>query len=552
MFNFDELEIINKDEPGCPRGSFVGIRKDKYLGKMAFILPKGFENFEKDYDSIKNLFFKMYRTFNQFYKNNQAKLDINAQSKDNAKKEYGKGVYIFSDEEDNQVILYSKIDIIENVFRLYKNLEIESLTQELGTVDNIDYSKIENHLDKGVYLPNNAIYIENIDGYRNIVKGIPSELIEIYCYIYTELAWELENEISSTLREISSNFSYKYLTNEQRLFNEFTFNSTIKVLKDCLDNIHRKTSYKNSQYWDIYEVVENFLYGSLTFSGEDEQGFWGTEQFSYIWEDMCNYMIYKDQSNRILYCDTQIPLGEKHSNLIKNRKVWIDKNMDDNFYIELHGYQRWMRPDVILESLIRDNHLETALNMGYIIINIQKLPFSRANIDIIFKSNIDGIEIEKFRVVYEVLKRRFFGLHKSRINLKKLQGYQPRKMGKNSFSLINIPMGVYSQIIDETKNIKTIRESDYTYIIDWKYYNEYLFDKNPLDGFLQKSIIKQLAYELCLSEKLQNNHKIKNQFGIPGYLKESQDIILNASKLNCGIEIIRLNFSLIQEIYLNE
>lgn len=551
MFNFDELEIINKDEPGFSRGSFVGIRKDKYLGKMAFILPKGFENFEKDYDSIKNLFFKMYRTFNKFYKNNQAKLDISAQSKDNAKKEYGKGAYIFSDEDDNQVILYSKIDIIEDIFKLYKDLEIDSLTQELGLVDNIDYSKIENYLDKGVYLPNKAIYIENIDGYRNIVKGVPSELIEIYCYIYTELAWELEKEISSNLREISSNFSYKHLTNEQRLFNEFTFNSTIKVLKDCLDNIHRKTSYKNSQYWDIYEVIENFLYGSLTFSDEDEQGFWGTEQFSYIWEDMCNYMIYKDQTNKILYCDTQIPLGEKHENLIKNRRIWIDENMDDNFYIELHGYQRWMRPDVIIESLMRDSRLETALNMGYIVINVQRLLFSRANVDVIFKSNTNSLEIKKFRVVYEELKRRFFGLHESKISLKKLQGYH-RKMGKNSFSLIGIPMEVYNRIIDEAKNITTGRESDYTYIIDWKYYDEYLFNRSPLNVFVQNSIIKQLAYELCLSKKLKNNHKIKSQFGIPGYFKGSQDLILSTNKLDCGIEVVKLNFSSIQEIYLNE
>lgn len=44
MFNFNELAIVQPNEPNCYRGSFVGIRQDKYLGKMAFTVPKGFEN----------------------------------------------------------------------------------------------------------------------------------------------------------------------------------------------------------------------------------------------------------------------------------------------------------------------------------------------------------------------------------------------------------------------------------------------------------------------------------------------------------------------------
>ena len=63
MFNFNELAVVQPNEPSCYRGSFVGIRKDKYLEKMVFTLPKGFENFETSYDGVKKLFFAMYRTF---------------------------------------------------------------------------------------------------------------------------------------------------------------------------------------------------------------------------------------------------------------------------------------------------------------------------------------------------------------------------------------------------------------------------------------------------------------------------------------------------------
>ena len=66
MFNFNELAIVQPNEPNCYRGSFVGIRQDKYLGKMAFTVPKGFEKFEINYENVKNLFFSMYRTFDKF------------------------------------------------------------------------------------------------------------------------------------------------------------------------------------------------------------------------------------------------------------------------------------------------------------------------------------------------------------------------------------------------------------------------------------------------------------------------------------------------------
>lgn len=36
-------------------------------------------------------------------------------------------------------------------------MEIESLIQELGLVEDIDYSKIDRYLDKGIYLDNHAI-----------------------------------------------------------------------------------------------------------------------------------------------------------------------------------------------------------------------------------------------------------------------------------------------------------------------------------------------------------------------------------------------------------
>lgn len=367
MFNFNELAIVQPNEPNCYRGSFVGIRQDKYLGKMAFTVPKGFEDFEVNYENVKNLFFSMYRTFDKFLetaKKNE-NLDDKPTGKDNTQIDNHRGAYIFTDEDNNETILYSKIDLIDSIFQLYKEMEIESLIQELGLVEDIDYSKIDRYLDKGIYLDNHAIFIENMVGYRNIVRGVPSELIEIFCYIYHELANELKQEVSESIKEISFNFSYQFLSPEQSLFSEYSFESTMNTLKDCLDNIHKMTAYKNGQYWDIYEAVEHFLYGSLEFDKDSSQGFWGINNFSYIWEEMCNYMVAVSREYKILYCDTKLPLNKYKDNLSRQNRIWIDTSEIENvFYLDLHGHKRWLRPDMITKPIVENEFNANPLDIA--------------------------------------------------------------------------------------------------------------------------------------------------------------------------------------------
>ena len=56
MFNFDELKIIKgKESQERKCGSFVGIRKDRNTKEMHFILPRGFEDFDPNYNNVKYL-----------------------------------------------------------------------------------------------------------------------------------------------------------------------------------------------------------------------------------------------------------------------------------------------------------------------------------------------------------------------------------------------------------------------------------------------------------------------------------------------------------------
>lgn len=574
MFNFNELTIVHPNEPHRNRGSFVGIRKDKYLDKMVFTLPKGFDNFEHNYENVKNLFFLMYRTFERFRQNGEKYLDGNQQNKDNTQVESQQGAYVFTDEENNTTVLYSKIDLIDNIFKTYQELEIESLIQELGLIEDVDYSKIENYLDKGIYLNNNALFIEHMVGYRNIVRGVPSELIEIFCYIYKELANELEKEFSEQIKEIAFNFSYKHLSPEQSLFSEHSFDATISVLKDCLDNIHKTTAYKNYQYWDIYEAVEHFLYGSLEFDKDSQQGFWGINNFSYIWEEMCNYMVANHKDYKILYCDSGLPLNDYKPNLTKNY-VWIDKNIIPNnpFYLGFNGLKRWIRPDIITQPILDNTFKENPLNMVIErkILSIKKLEIksiisfglNRLNVDISLNKSISEHNnpkiVEISEEIFRLFLNKFSNLHRMKgIIQSPLKNYKYIPNGRYAFSLKNIPKDKYDEVYQEVYQDVLGRwkgnqqqEQEMVFVIDWKYYSHQIFSNSNYrcNDRVNVSIIKSLAYEFCLSQVI--NEPINNQLCIPFYDINENDVVIDRKMLDCNIGLVRMNFIKIQEIYLN-
>lgn len=562
MFNFNELAIVQPNEPNCYRGSFVGIRQDKYLEKMAFTVPKGFENFEVNYENVKNLFFSMYRTFDKFLENakKNENLDDKPTGKDNTQIDSHNGTYTFTDEDNNDIILYSKIDLIDSIFQLYKEMEIESLIQELGLIEDIDYSKIDRYLDKGIYLDNHAIFIENMVGYRNIVRGVPSELIEIFCYIYHELANELKQEVSESIKEISFNFSYKFLSPEQSLFSEYSFEWTMNTLKDCLDNIHKTTAYKNGQYWDIYEAVEHFLYGSLEFDSQSNQGFWGIDNFSYIWEEMCNYYVYKSRDRKILYCDTVLPLNDKRNyltkeKLSKHQTIWIDKSkLKNNFYIELNKRFRYLRPDIIFEwellNIIKSDFKKLVL------IDKEEIKFgilSNGKYEVSISPS-NGLKDENSIFSEMILDLLYKFFEHSQFNGKKKQyDMIPAKKTKG-FRLKDIPINKFNEMIDNFESLKGFKDGETIFLIDWKYYNFSIFENQSYKRkpWVCEAITKQLAYEFCLSQNIPDK-KINNQFCVPYYAIDCNDISVDKNvELDSGIEIVKINFLKIQEIYLND
>ena len=572
MFNFDDLDVQKNTENLS--NSFVGIRKSTKTGKMTFYLPKGFEGFEVNYNNVKSLFFSMYKTFKKFEIDNISKfnemLDKKSSNKDNTQSRDFNG-YQFSDEENNEVFFYSKIDIIDNFFKVNKELDIDSIVQRFGYTENIDYSNIEKLLNDGVFLENDVIFVNNNISEKNVIENSLSELVEIYCYIYKEILIELNYHIDPIVSEAASHFSYKYLTSLQSLFNEDNYEITINILKDCLDFIDKRTAYKDYFYYNIYEVIENFLYGQLE-SNDNSGGFWGINNFSYIWEDMCNNFVLSDNLKKIIYCDSSLRiknLSSIHENLLRKKfggqSVYIDKDFTNNFSIELEGYKRWIRPDMVLEEKSSNANVENTLdflienNFLFIKKNIPNrlLNFGdkNINVEISIKSYI---EEEVFSVltekVFNAFTEKFSNLYRNKGTTQgSLKGYRYIPKGRHSFSLSNISEDkfneVYQELYDAGKNTSE-KIRDEIFIIDWKYVPYSFFFKESRK--LQLDIIKQLTYEFCITQDVDPEVKIVSQFCIPKFCNSDQLVVEDKLTIEePGIQIVSLNFNLLQKKYIS-
>lgn len=566
MFNFEDLDV--QRDTNDIYNSFVGIRENIQTNKMTFYLPKGFEEFEINYDSVKKLFFSMYKTFKRFEIDNMSNfdkmLDKEGRNRDNTSSRDYRG-YSFSDEEvDNELIFYSKIDIIDNFFKLHKELDIDSIVQRFGYTENIDYSNIELLLNEGIFLKNNAIFLSGNESEKNVIESSVSELVELYCYIYKELLIELGNDISPIVSEVADNFSYKYLTSLQSLFDKDTYELTILVLKDRLDIIDRKTAYKDYVYYDVYEVIEHFLYGQLS-SNDGNGNFWGINNFSYIWEDMCNNYMLSDSSRKILYCDsfleTEYSCSIRKDLLRKSfggHLVYIDKNFNNNFNVELNGYKRWIRPDIIVRNKGSNSNLDSLISKDILSLTLEdsnhKLLGNIGKVNVSLKIKEKSILNSEFfpsaEASFKYFKNEFLGLNSMKHHsYHKGRGHQFREITERFIKLNNVSKEVFDEMYNR-RNIEKVDEN--IYIIDWKYVPSEFFNKNSKK--LKVDITKQMIYEFCIMQNEGFENKIVSQFCIPKFCNSNQ-LVTGEDKLTMaesGIHIVSLNFGFLQREYLNK
>lgn len=562
MFDFNNLDIeCNTDNI---YNSFVGIRRNIANNRMTFFLPKGFDGFEIEYNNVKNLFFAMYKTFKRFEADNLSKfnnmLDKEGMDRDNTYSRNSKG-YSFIDDDDNEVLFYSKIDIIDNFFKIYKSLDIDSIVEKMGITEKVDYANIDRLLAEGVFLKNNAIFIDDNLGSKYVIESGISELVELYSYIYKELIIELDGEPNYLIWEAADSFSYRYLTKIQSLFDEDSYESTILILKDCLDSINKHTPYKDYLYYEIYDVIEQFLYGKL--NTDDSRGeFWGINNFSFIWEDMCNNFVLSDSTRKVLYCDTIIEHKDflyNNPDIVRSKSgrhtIYKDNNFDDNFYIEMDNHKRWLRPDIVFCNKYNLKELIAKKLISFEIKSMGKsLSLFGNKVDISLRLNKEILfglpELESVKNIFKFFKSEFLDLQKKGHPLYlKNKGHRFKEISGNYIQLNGVTEDFFDYICKRLE--KDVNDKN-VYIVDWKYVPLDFFNKSSEK--LEVDIIKQLTYEFCVTNSKNNTASVLSQFCIPKY-SNTEDFVLDSNNKILSvyeIEVVTLNFNVLQRSYINK
>jgi hypothetical protein len=283
--------------------SFVGIQKCG--SQINFHLPKGFDkNDFNTYDSKRDLFFLLYKVLRQF-KTICIDRGYIKDDRDGAIQNGGSTQTIALPDatDDDELILYSKLDSISAIIDLYDELKILSLSHRLGISEKVDYSKIHKYLHACTYLSNGAAYVDVMTLPRQQVLYQASDIVGMYCYILSSIKQQLYEEIGSEVQTLADDFSHRYIGAEYSLFNEEYCTLTVDILKDCLEVIEHNTPLKDVDYWQFHDAIELFLYGEL--SNLPEGDIWGVSNFHSVWESMClTHLIKTIDAERILHVDT--------------------------------------------------------------------------------------------------------------------------------------------------------------------------------------------------------------------------------------------------------
>ncbi|MBE9255811.1 hypothetical protein IQ217_18670 [Synechocystis salina LEGE 00031] len=135
--------------------------------------------------------------------------------------------------------------------------------------------------------------------------------------------------VTIQLQQNVSKLNKSAITINHSLFDQDTFEETLSICKEALDNIDRNTHYKDADYWGLYEAIEIFLYGGLN-PNLDDGDFWGIQGeqgFDYVWEDMCQTYFFKknfnpiqNDFNKICFADTDIPIVGYKNNRIRSSR----------------------------------------------------------------------------------------------------------------------------------------------------------------------------------------------------------------------------------------
>jgi hypothetical protein len=546
MFDLKNIDFIKTDEQrGRKSYSFVGLKRKENSERLEFWLPLGFDTFETEitnptsFDRVKNFFFKMYRTFQTYKvrKLNQLTEEEKTKNRDGVF-EFENG-FSFVNENNEQVVFYGKLNALDKILEGYDELRISSLEKKQVRSHEIDYSKIHKYMHQAIYLDDDVIYLDEMNIAKNVLIQDSPLIIQLFCFIYTEIKKELEelDSVPDKAFELTDLFKDNYLQPDSSLFAEETFADTINILKNVFEEIDSKTTYKDEDFWHFYEAIEAFLMGERL---EDDKGiYFGVNNFYDIWEDMCQSYMLNPANNylpQVLFADKKfVKNGKLDSKLYTRRDLGLQPELDINpFKMEINrGFTpRFLKPDLVISK----NKIKTINEVFSFTKNTYK--------DIYYVSVIaEGQH-----------KVKFISMHKKCLTIEndvRNPDNKPKKyMTLENF--IKFKNYVYEVLINDLINNITIIDYKYMRQSDYEKYNPNAIDEKG-ENKIKEDIHKQLIYEWTVQKNFENS-ETTSEFWIPyfsdnelDFKKQVTDTSFNFKKSQ--IELYKINFKVLQENY---
>lgn len=564
MFDLKQLKVVNRpryqdSSEEEKKQCFVGIRKNPHDDSLEFCLPKGFERFpSNDFIEIKKLFFRTYKTYRKYFE--EKKHLSNNHSLDGFS-EFDRGYKL--EIKDENSITYSKLNVFDSILDAYNELQILTLQNKLAKSSDINYSRIDKYLHRGIFLEDDTVFIDSMDVPKKVIDLDSPTLVQMFCFIYNEIKLALEETIDSyRTKSLSQDFKEKYLSQESSLFEQETFRETLTTLKDILDDIDKFTGYKDEDYWHFFDAIYTFLYGENEYDNLGDDMVWGCDNFAFIWEEMCyNYALKEEFSiNNILFAD-------------RFGKFFLYNGFRNPFIIQLNGnFPRYLRPDLVI---VDESPNEWKSSIYEFLNNFNTDDFYIDDlIDYTFNFLKDVFIVERVEIPYTEF-----------VNL--------RLIPTNPEHTFNDIWDIYQEFV--SRNPKVIKEPNIAYfrnvadkhvmefvkkvllkisefktshlinrkpfifdftVIDYKYVDEALFKSQHLIDERKFDIKKQLVYEMALQSGY-DTIKTKSEFWIPGYFVEKQvdEVCTEVDGTNYlltvnEISVMKLDFIYLQELYL--
>lgn len=548
---FSNTKIITNN-----RSSSILIKFDEYKGVSEFNLPIGFNNFPEDsYELKKELFFQTYHTYRKFIDEKKEILNRphpNANEKEIADRDTvveSNNKFEFKDGITGEIITYQKLVMFDSIMDAYDELRIQSLQEKISKSDVIDYSKIHRYLHQAVYLSNGAIYIDEIDVPKKIIKDASTELVEMFSYIYSEIIKEFGNSFENhKVTALANNFKENRLFAESALFSEDTYQDTIEILKEVLDEIDQATPYKDFDYWHFYDAIYNFIYSN-------NDGSWSLDNFSFIWERMCISFAKRYYPSQIaLYDDFGfLKDGNIGFSIRNNFKVSLNPTTQNNI-------ARFIRPDLVLKDsgyVIESDFIEKIYNVVYKGNNVD-ISY-RKDIDMANYYDIDFLKKNEFKEkdrIKSALARRGTFPPTFTVSVEEFQTFKYKaKELLNQRKYFELAVR-HPKVVDVDDHGV---DNNSFLVVDFKYMGEGAFTEQ-LDPQVFKAVRKQLVYELSL--KLNKGSFTRSEFWIPGYIASKNEDVAKAIRKyskacdpffkKFRISVIQLDFLTLQQIYIQD